>query len=108
MGRDRCCDMGYCFIASALVTRQATYLVSGIHTLSSVPLLFALFVGVPLGTAEKFSRFGQRLSPPDSVSAVVVSLDPGQRVKFYIYKLCEQCLWRNLTAYQMNAISFKI
>ena len=88
VGRDHCCDMGYCFIASALVTRQATYLVSGIHTLSSVPLLFALFVGVSLGTAEKFSRFGQRLSPPGSVSAAVVSLDPGQRVKFNRYISC--------------------
>ena len=108
MGRDLCSDRGHCFIASALVTRQATYLVSGTRTLSSVPLLFAVFVGVSLCTAEKFSRFGQRLPPPDSVSAVVVSLDPGQRVKFNIYKLCEQCLCRNLTAYQMNAISFKI
>ena len=108
MGRDLCCDTGHCFIASAVVTRQATYLASGIRTLSSVPLLFAVFVGVSLCTAEKFSRFGQRLSPPDSVSAVVMSLDPGQRVKFNIYKLCEQCLWRNLTAYQMDAISFKI
>ena len=108
MGRDLCSDRGHCFIASASVMRQATYLVSGIRFLSSVPLLFAFFVGVSLCTAETFSRFGQRLSPPDSVSAVVVSLDPGQRVKFNIYKLCEQCLCRNLTAYQMNAISFKI